>query len=310
MTFDEALKINKITPPEYDGVSPINSSIWLALLTDLATSLYEWKSDKLPFYDLLLIEKYIHNKQLFAIVNTKRKIKENMYIKMGLRVLPCSVAKYGPRNQIKEIIVNIENPLKGFITNYDFNEFVLFDNLTHTIPALLVRKYADILGKLDSLYSQNIDKLSIPIIAITSKNQKNDLLNIFKRTKINALFSLVNSESKKDNVRESFFNPQVEFLLDRINAERQAIMKEFLQELGINPRNEQESTSQYINDRAIAESSLISKYFATSLNKYRDNFVAKVNRKFDIGISYETTVKNNLNIFDVSRETKEDENEQ
>lgn len=294
MTFDEALELNNIKI-EPEGVTPLNGSIWFSLLTDLATSLYKWTSPHINFFDLLQIEKYIHNKQMFAIVKCKRYLKEGVTLDIGYKVLECTPIEYGARNIIKKIRILIDKPLTGLVLEYNFDDFVIFDDYTLTSPRLLVKKYTDILGKLDALYIQNIDKLSIPIIACTNKNQKNDLLNIFKRTKLNALFSLVNSESKKDNVKESFYNPQIDFLLDRINNERQTIMKEFLQELGINPRNEHDLTSQYINDRAIAESSLISKYFATSMNKYRDNFVDKVNKKFNIGLSYETTVKNNLN---------------
>lgn len=306
MTFDEALQLNNIKI-EPEGVTPLNGSIWYALLTDLATSLYKWASPNLSFFDLLQIEKYIHQKKMFAIVKCKRYLKKGVTLDIGYKVLECTPLEYGARNIIKKIRILIDKPLNGLILEYNFNDFVIFDDYTLTSPSLLVKKYTDILGKLDALYIQNIDKLSIPIIACTNKNQKNDLLNIFKRTKLNALFSLVNSESKKDNVKESFYNPQIDFLLDRINNERQTIMKEFLQELGINPRNEHDLTSQYINDRAIAESSLISKYFATSMNKYRDNFVDKVNKKFSIGLTYETTVKNNLNYINKSEKL---ENEQ
>ena len=50
------------------------------------------------------------------------------------------------------------------IKTYGIEDFVFFDNYTYTIPITLAQKYSEVLAKLDALYMQNIDKLSIPII--------------------------------------------------------------------------------------------------------------------------------------------------
>ena len=68
-------------------------------------------------------------------------------------------------------------------------------------------------------------------------------------------------------------------------------MKEYLQELGVNPNKSLNINSQYVNDRAIVNDSLISKYFNAVLNKYRENFCKQVNSKFDIGLTFYQTVE-------------------
>lgn len=290
MTFDEALKLNNIPNDGLTGVTPVNSSLWTGLLSDLATSIYSWECSELNFKDLLNIEKYIFNKTTFALVRIKEELTGGYYLDRGFRVLPCTVERFGLNFKPKSITILWDCKPKNILSRYE-DDYILFDNLTYTYPALLVKKYSDIFAKLDALYEQNIDKLSLPVIAITNKNLKNDLLNIFKRAKVNALFSMVNGENRKDSASELFYNPQVEFLLDKINNERKALMSEFLQELGINPISELEKTSQYVNDRAIFENSLISKYFSCCLNKYRDNFVKKVKSKFNIELRYYPSVR-------------------
>ena len=67
-------------------------------------------------------------------------------------------------------------------------------------------------------------------------------------------------------------------------------MKEYLQNLGINPNKDILSTSQYVNEKAINETSLINKYFSASLNNYRQNFCNKVIEKFGISLNFKPTV--------------------
>ncbi len=309
MNFDDTICLNA---QEYSGVNPINNNIWYALLSDLSENLYTWQGN-ISFYDLLLIERYLHNKQMFALVRTKYKLNK-VIVKSNYHILPCTPLKYGPRRKVTEIRLILDKIPENLLLTYTLDDFVLFDDFSFTNANLLTRKYSDILGKLDALYTQNIDKLSVPIIALTCRNLKNELINIFKRTKINALFSLINTEHRKENVDNLFYNPKIDFLLDKINSERNTIMKEYLQELGVNPVDNLGVTSQYVNTTAIKESSLISKYFSATMNKYRTNFVHKVNAKFpEICLAYHVTVKtydenkeNELNINNNSGDVQND----
>lgn len=298
MTFDEALAKNV---PEFTGLTPINYSAWHALLTDLSTSLFTWEGNGLDFYDRLLIEKYIHQKSVFCMVRPLYKVNEGT-AKVGIikgkpRIMECVPIEYGVRNIVTAVRLTCERPPKNLIMEYwhkNKDEFILFDNFSLTSPQLLVIKYAEILGRLDALYGQNVDKLGVPIIALCNKTMKNDLINLFKRTKLNALFSLINND--RINAKELFYEANIDFLLDKINNERQTIMKEFLQELGISPNEEVGRSSQYVNVPAIKESSLIAKFFSASMNKYRDNFCDKCNVAFPgLNLTYRSTVQTYIN---------------
>lgn len=281
----------------FGGATPLNSAQWLSLLTDLAENLYNW-SGNLDFYSLLLIEKYIFNRQDFALVQTKFKVGKAI-IKGSLQILPCTVMEYRNRYEPKRIKIILDKPVKNIVMDYNYRDFVFFDNFTNTMPYSLAVKYSEMLGKLDALYMQNVDKLSIPVIAIGYKNFKNELLNIFKRSKLNALYAFVTGDNTTKDVNNLFFNPSIDFNLDKINKERETIMNEYLQELGVNPNRSLNTNSQYINNRAIIEDSLISKYFSAVLNKYREQFCKKVNTKFGIGLAFYPTV----NLQDFKGET-------
>lgn len=272
----------------FGGATPLNSAQWLALLTDLAENLYNWNGN-LDFYSLLLIEKYIFNRQDFALVQTKFKVGKAI-VKGSLQILPCTVMEYRNRYEPKRIKIILDKPVKNIVMDYNYRDFVFFDNFTNTMPYTLAVKYSEMLGKLDALYMQNVDKLSIPVIAIGYKNFKNELLNIFKRSKLNALYAFVTGDNTTKDVNNLFFNPSIDFNLDKINKERETIMNEYLQELGVNPNRSLNTNSQYINNRAIIEDSLISKYFSAVLNKYREQFCKKVNTKFGIGLAFYPTV--------------------
>lgn len=288
ISFDEALKMNIPEFPDV-GMRPANESIWISLLTDLAESLYTWEGDGLDFYDRLLIERFIHQKKKFCMVRPLYKQGKG-FVFGKVRVMECVPLTYGMRNEVESVRLVVSRPPKKLVMEYGRGDFVLFDNFTLTNPQLLVMKYAEMLGKLDALYAQNIDKLGVPIIAIGHKSMKNDLLNLFKRTKLNALFTIVSGDRNKTT--EIFYDAKIEYLLDKLTEERMSIMKEFIQELGINPNDEVANSSQYVNTTAIKESSLISKYFCASMNKYRDNFVDKCNAWLpSLNLKYYTTVK-------------------
>lgn len=290
MTFDEALQKNL---PEFTdmGLTPVNSTVWMSLLTDLSESLFTWEGNDLDFYDRLLIERYIHQKKMFCMVRLQYKApSEKVFVQGHIRIVECTPVSYGIRNEITGVRVIVPRPPRNLKTVYSSDDFVLFDNFSLTNPQLLVMKYTEILGKLDSLYAQNIDKLGVPIIAIGDKSMKNDLLNLFKRTKLNALFTVIAGTRNKST--ELFYDPKIEYLLDKLTDERMSVMKEFIQELGINPNDEVGESTHYVNTMAIKESSLISKYFSASMNKYRDNFCDKCNERFTgLELQYHTTVK-------------------
>ena len=273
---------------EFGGTTPLNVTQWLSMLTDLAENLYNW-SGNIDFYSLLLIEKYIFNRQDFALVQTKFRVGKAI-VKGSLQILPCTVMDYRNRYEPKKTKIILDKPVKNLILNYSYKDFVFFDNFTNTIPYSLAVKYSEMLGKLDALYMQNVDKLSIPVIAIGYKNFKNELLNIFKRSKLNALYAFVTGDNVNKDVNNLFYNPNIDFNLDKINKERETIMNEYLQELGVNPNRSLNTNKQYVNNRAIIEDSLISKYFSAVLNKYREQFCKKVNAKFGIGLSFYPTV--------------------
>lgn len=285
LTFDDALAINI---PEFRGASPLNSGEWLNILSDLAEGLYNWFGD-LDFYDLLLIEKLIFKKENFALVHTKYK-QGKAIIRKGYHIFKVVPTDYYSRNQVKTIRLVIDKKPTSLLLDYDIEDFVYFDNFTYTEPYTIAMKYSEVLASLDALYMQNISKLSIPVIGVGFKNLKNDLINIFKRTKLNALYTLVNGDYENHRMQDAFFNPQIEFILDKVNEQRQLIMKEYIQELGINPNIESLNQSQYQNNRQLTQNSLISKYFSASLNKYRTNFCNKCNEKFSLTLGYEPTV--------------------
>lgn len=273
---------------EFGGSTPLNVTQWLSMLTDLAENLYNW-SGNIDFYSLLLIEKYIFNRKDFALVQTKFRVGKAI-VKGSLQILPCTVMDYRNRYEPKKIKIILDKPVKNLILDYSYKDFVFFDNFTNTVPYSLAVKYSEMLGKLDALYMQNVDKLSIPVIAIGYKNFKNELLNIFKRSKLNALYAFVTGDNVNKDVNNLFYNPNIDFNLDKINKERETIMNEYLQELGVNPNRSLNTNRQYVNNRAIIEDSLISKYFSAVLNKYREQFCKKVNTKFGIGLSFYPTV--------------------
>lgn len=295
MTFDEAIKLNVPSAElvsEFGGTTPENLTLWLKVLKDLATSLYEWRGD-IDFYDLLMIEKLIYEHKQFALVRTRYK-KGNAIIYGGFHIFECVVLEWGGRMQPKKIRIVEERLAKDLERVYHLQDFVYFDNWSDSYPHLIAYKYANMLAKLDALYSQNADKLSVPIIGIVRKSLKNEFLNLFRRTKFNALYTFLNGD-RADNhrIQDSFFNPNIEFLLDKINEQRNLIMKEYIQEMGVNTTIENVLNSQYTNLAAISESSLVSKYFGAVMNKYRNNFVRKVKQKFDININFETIVNTN-----------------
>lgn len=298
MTFDDAIQKNI---PQAQGISPLNSGVWLGLLTDLAESTYKWNSPVLDWYDRLLIEKYIVQRQDFAIVKTKYR-KGNAYIQSRYRVLRCFPEDRGARNEVIKIRIVMEKPPKNLVMDYVLGEFVYFDNFSNVHPMSLVRKYAEILGKLDALYEQNIDKLSMPIIALVDKGQKNEFLNLFKRTLNNALFTLFNSKNthgSQETANNLFYNPQVDFNLDKLNVERKTVMEEFMRNWGVNPADKSSEKGQYVNNASIRDASLVAKYFAAAYNKYRDNFREKNNVIFpDLELNYEQTVKMEVEIGD------------
>ena len=286
ISFDEAMAMNI---PEFRGASPLNSGIWLNILCDLAEGLYHWDGD-LNFYDLLKIEKLIFKKANFALIRTKYR-KGHATIIKGFHIFEVAVVD-SEINQQKPLQIRIIENVKSeyLVKTYNIDDFVFFDNFTYTIPFTLAQKYSEVLAKLDALYMQNIDKLSIPVIGIGMKNLKNELINIFKRTKLNALYTLVTGNNETRTMKDAFFNPQIDFILDKVNKERETIMKEYLQNLGINPNKDILSTSQYVNEKAVTETSLINKYFSASLNNYRQNFCDKVIEKFGINLNFKPTV--------------------
>lgn len=293
LSFDEMVKINESAmtgdPRNYSGVEPVNGGMWHSMLTDLALSLFTWKGD-FGFFDLLQIEKFIHNRTTFCAVRTKYKT-DKAIVSGGVKIMACTPEKHGFRNEVVKIRLTETNLPDKLVRTYEKNDFVLFRNYSHTFPTIVTAKYAEMLAKLDALYMQNVDKLGVPIIAVTNKSMYNELLNLFKRTKLNALFSMISGERGNVKATELFYNPDIKFMLADIKGQMTAVMHEFLQECGVNPRQEVMENSQYVNQKAVVEGSLIAKYFAASLNKYRDCFCEEVKERLGKELSYETTVQ-------------------
>lgn len=286
-TFDEACEVNIM---DFVGMAPTNAVMWEALLSDLAQSLYKWSANNLTFYDCLLVERYIHNHDNFAYVRTFVK-KGKALVFYRYMITKVTIQERSFRGEPIRIRIEVENPPRDLKLYYGIDDFCLFDNFTQTRPKIVVRKYAEMLAKLDSLYAQNVDKLGLPLIALANKTMKNDFINLFKRTKINALFTIFNKD-RGNRTTELFYESKPDFILDKVGAERLSLMKELIQQLGVNTNEEIVDSSQYVNKTAIYESSLVSKYFNASMNKYRDNFKNKVN-KFNPyeNLNYEATVK-------------------
>lgn len=297
-TFDQACSLNGLNSETNDtivsettGIPPVNSAIWLSLLTDLINSLYTWEGTNIEFQDLLLIEHYINSSTDFVIVPLKYTIGKAVIQSQKYSVMRVIVTSWGMREEPTAVRLIEDRLPENIVREYTDKEFVYFEKrFLKTKPLALVMKYSQILGKLDALYMQNLDKLSLPIIATTESSLKNALLNIFKRAEVNALFSI--SGKKTQRAEDLFYNPQIEFILDKVNTERANIMKELLQELGVNPNDDVATSSHYVNTVAIKESSLISKFFSATTNKLRTDLENRCNEKWgDINLSYHTTIK-------------------
>lgn len=308
MTFTEAIVVNekaiKGDVSNFKGmqqgfVSPVVSQ-WQSLLSDLAINLYTWqdKNEVVDIEELLLIENYLFYKRDFALVRTKYK-RGNNFIYGKYRILPCAVISRGLRNNPLKINILLEGDVrpKNLVMTYSEKDFVYFKNDTTTMPSRLAANYAYILQKLDNLYEQNVNKLGLPIISLTDKSIHNNLIGIYQRAEVNAVYGLVQDSFNKKNIDELFYSPNVPFILDKIYEQREAIMREYLQELGVNPNGDLAINSQYVNTTAIRESSLISKFFSASLNLYKTHFCKEVAKKFsNIDLDYYTTVKTNLEV--------------
>lgn len=285
MSFDEAVEKNIDV---FTGMTPVNRDVWYGLLTDLSLSLNTWEGN-ISEFDRIQIEEFIHYKRQFCLVRTKYR-RGNALIYGGVHAFLCGTIEFGERGVIKRVTITGEHLPPDLVRDYSYGEFTPFSLKYMTCGAMLVAKYTDILGRLDALYDQNIDKMGVPIIALCEKTMMNDLLNLFKRTKLNALFTVVNTHRNK--APELFYENKTPFILDKINDERASIMKEFLQEMGVNPNESAEDSTHYVNVPSIRESSLISKFFACGLNKLRSSFVEDCNRMFpDLNLSYRPTIK-------------------
>lgn len=286
MTFDEFVRTN-VAP--YTGAPFVDVATWTGQLTDIALALYQWEGNGLSFYDKLLVEECIFAHTDFALIKPRYK-RGSLYVIGHPRIFMCTFDRRGARGYPKTVRVIADKLPKGMRRVYGEGEFIPFVNFSRSCPSVLVAKYADMLSKLDALYDQNIAKLSIPVIAGVQKSMKNDLLNVFRRTSENALFTMINQG--KDNLENLFYNPEILFILDKINAERRSIMDEFIRELGLNPTTEVAERSQYVNERSVKEASITSKFFGACLNKYRDNFVSAVNTLWpEIDLRYRPTVE-------------------
>ena len=279
-TFDDAVIFNRIDKGKLTKYGNFNS--WSCLLRDVAVSLYEWHGN-LSFHDLLMIEEFIFNREEFALVRCKYKINQKVNVKTDIfHIFRCSPIGEIIDGQPKAIRIYGDHLSENLRKLYKSSEFVYFNNRTFSYPWQICCKYAEMLTKLDALYMQNVEKLSLPVMAINNKSTHNEMLNYFKRGEINAVFSVYNPTQMQQNsdTTKIFFNPQIEFLLDKINKERDSIMKEYLLELGVNTNLPSEKSKQYVNIDTVKESSQVSRFFSASLNKYRRNFRDQINRKF------------------------------
>lgn len=304
-TFDDAIIFNHIDKGKL-GIYQ-SFSQWASLLRDVAVSLYEWHGN-ISFQDLLLIEEYIFNRQEFALVRCKYKVGKAIVLSDNFHIFQVTTFGEIRQGEPKAVRIVGENLPKNLVRHYTIDNFVYFCNRTFTYPWALTQKYAEMLTKLDALYMQNVQKLSLPIMAINNKSTHNELLNFFKRGELNAVFSMLNPTQmqQKEDVNKIFFNPQIEFILDKINNERSSIMKEFLLELGINTNIPQEGSRQYVNLQATQESSLVARYFSASLNKFRTNFVNKVNTKFPSLQLHFNAYSKDIGVMEVSNSEKDD----
>lgn len=286
MTFDEAVRLNA-TPIR--GGAVYGFSLWHTMLHDIATSLFYWKCDgKLPYRDLLRIEEYLYKGQPFGIFKVKVRLG-NAIVKSGYRVLPSTKTRAQHIRISKSVLYH--KPNDWIYTGYKNGvECVMFDTCAWTVPIAIASKYAEILTNLDALYSQQIEKVSLPVIFRTTKSSKNDLIKVMKEGAVNSAFSIVEGANVDT---ENIFDPTPQFYLDKVRTERIEMMNEFIGTLGIAPTIRE--TSQYVNKVEIGKSSIANKTLGAALYRSRVCFCDSVNRVFpEIGLSFESNVTYDL----------------
>lgn len=287
ISFDDAIKMNAT---QYEGISPLNLGSWYGVLYDLVTTLYKWECPNLSFFDLLNIERFICDRIPFALVRSKFKVGSAI-VYGRYHIFQCQPIIYGMNNyEVTKLRVIVQRPPVNMLLEYNYGEFVFFYNWSKSYPKLLVAKYSQMLSKLDALYMQNVEKVGLPLIALTNGKNQNDILNIFKRGENNAVFTMVNKPEhgqSKQTVTEIFYNPQSEYLLDKLNAERVSIMQEFIKQSGVNPVTDILNSTHYVNNAVSEDASLVAKFFANAYNRFRDNFKESSNEWApELGLDY------------------------
>jgi len=305
-TFDETLALNV---DGFNSLNPLNYSLWYGVLYDLGVSLFSWESMFIPEFDRGKIERYIFEHSNFALIRLKKRIGDVVVYSEDYYIFKVTVINRDSRQRPIRVRIIPEHGVGDYELEYDLDEFVYYNQDTLTIPSVVANKYAEMLSKLDALYEQNCEKMGLPLMGVATKQVKNQLLEMFKRAKRFALFMMVNPDNAfKNDVERMVFNPKVDFILDKVSGERDKIMKEYLQEMGVNPLDGFHNTSQYVNTAAVNESSLISRYFASGLNRTRVRFVREVNEKFGIGLSFHTSTSKDLDWIE-EREEQRKKNE-
>lgn len=266
-TFTESALMNNRTYGQY-----------LARLTELAISMFEWKNlpDSIDarFLELTLFSD--GHCVFFRDDDLRNTMEEN---DEGYLALQC--ACNGPFN-----VYRIPIKRRAFASNgyqkelTDEDSVIIYNNMIHTNSVLDVMQFATRLYNLDRIVDVNADAQKTPILLQGTEQQKLTLLNLYQQYDGNA--PVIFGDKNLDLNSIKCISTQAPFVADRIYALKTMIWNEALTYLGISNMNIQKKERLITDEVTRNQGGTVSSRYSR-LNARREA-CKQINKMFGLNI--------------------------
>lgn len=216
-------------------------------------SRFSWQSPHISQPILDNIEKFLMTDKCCVILREKRKINNVMVYSDFYGVYKFTVGTLDPSQEIP-ISINIKNPYgSASLTQYAYNEFILIKDFalwssftTKKSISSIIHDYASKLALVDNVIECNLFKHKLPLHVKGKVEKNNTVKAYFKELYRNALYMFDGGDINNNFTVES---PMVEFIIDKLQQHKEALIQEFCAMIGIN--NSQNYSDVYQNIESV-----------------------------------------------------------
>lgn len=230
---------------------------YVETLENIYMSRYSWYSPYLSEMMLDNIEKFLMTHKKCAILREKKKIHGITVYADNWGVYNFTVNRFSPDKEAPLQITIQDKWYHASESTYEYPEFIIIKDFSswrsfsgRKSVASIIKEYASKLALVDTVIDANLNKHRLPLLVAGDVEQHNKAKNYFKELFRGALY--VFNGGGVDN-RLTVESPLVEYIVDKLQGQKEKLMQEFCAMIGIN--NSQNYSEVYQNKDLIKANS-------------------------------------------------------